>query len=649
MTITRAAIRRHLALTSEGGARAELLPLLAQALGTDTPEDAPDRLAAYLCDPLARAVASVRSDAEDAWLRGPLFRPIAARHFAPISDDVAALLCAPMFSSEGRISGALDRWRFSPRADLAIACAVSALDAPAAEAELARLASSPGRDEARLHLALVQAGRALGWTSQAWDRPIATELVDRLLALLDPSSPGPLLHEVGRALGPIAKVAAPLGARVRERAARVLRETIAKIRDPRAGASFLDEVRDLARPRAVPDQDKWASLPARRVVETCAMLLGYGAPQEPARFAPYQDAILADMPELVFGPFLDGLIAGASTAPLGALFEALNAGGPDDRAIALDLAGRTPIDGGAASLLRALEDADGGVRGLAVAAVAWLDGDAATDALARRLDDPEPEVAARAARALVDRGELARVTAVARRGDATTGRGAALALIAGDLGTRTVSTLVNSAIAALDSEHGAELLPDSVMMDVLGDALFGSEAGLATCANLVAAAPAALPVVALVAAHDPDEHGYGFSVPPDGGRELATELFTIVEQGGEAEAQALVILARLFCGDRGLVAPLARALDRTDGWADHIVSAIAELRVRDPAFSRALTPLLADRDHIGARVLAAAAAGRALPVDDPAWSHVDELLSLGSIAGAAAWSALRDRVRFAPP
>jgi hypothetical protein len=220
-----------------------------------------------------------------------------------------------------------------------------------------------------------------------------------------------------------------------------------------------------------------------------------------------------------------------------------------------------------------------------------------------------------------------------------------LAVIAGDLTTRPISTLVTSALDALEAPDGASVLVESVVMDVLGHALFGSATGLATCANLLSGAAVSLPIVALAAAHDSEALVDGISVPPDGGRELALELFKLAAQGGEAEAQAMVVLARMFCGDHDIVAPLATALEHTEGWADHVIAAIATLRVRDAAFSRVLTPFLADKEHIGARVLACAAAGRALPVDDPAWAHVEELLALGSLAASAAWSALNDRVR----
>jgi hypothetical protein len=55
--------------------------------------------------------------------------------------------------------------------------------------------------------------------------------------------------------------------------------------------------------------------------------------------------------------------------------------------------------------------------------------------------------------------------------------------------------------------------------------------------------------------------------------------------------------------------------------------------------------MVAGDQPIGARVLAAAACGRALPIDHPAWTDVRALLELGTIARAAAWTALRDRAR----
>jgi hypothetical protein len=646
-SLSRASLRRRLALAPDGH-RSALRSLLYEA-ASGAPADGPDKLAAYLCDPLARAIAAPpANEALTAWLAGPLFAPVAACHVAPIADDAVAILCAEMFTQGGRISGALDRWRFSPRADEAIAAAIAALPPDAGASELERLARTAGPDEERLHLALVQAGRALAWSPPLWHRPIATELVDRLLALLEPASPRPLLEAVTRALGPIAYLAEPLSAHVREAAARRLRDQIARIQDPHPSASFADLVQDLSRERRVPDQEYWESLPRRQVAQACAHLLGIGAPPDPARFAEYQGTMLAELPEVVFGPFVDGLIAAAATGPLTELVEMLASGDPDARAIALDIAGQFPIDARASSIIAQLEAGDPSTRVAAVAAVAWLDGDAVTEALAARLVDPEPEVAGRAALALVERGAIERVRAAVTNGDLANTRVATLAVIGGDLSTRAISTVVNSAIAALDTEAGPDVLPDSVVTEVLASALFGTSPGLATCANLVAAAPAALPIVTLAAAPGDTELAPAVSVPPDGGRELASALLELVGGGDDAEAQALVVLARLFCGDQSLVDRLAHALEHTEGWADHLVAAIAMLRVRDPAFSRVLAPLLADREHIGARVLACAAAGRAVPVDDPAWAYVDELLKLGTIASAAAWSARRDRVRFAP-
>jgi hypothetical protein len=92
---------------------------------------------------------------------------------------------------------------------------------------------------------------------------------------------------------------------------------------------------------------------------------------------------------------------------------------------------------------------------------------------------------------------------------------------------------------------------------------------------------------------------------------------------------------------------IADALVADDGFAGNLVGALGELRAPTAGTAKALAPLLDPGAAIGARVACAAVAGRALPADHPAWSAVRELLQLGTIARAAAWSALRDRARRA--
>jgi hypothetical protein len=643
---TRAALRRATLLTPFAQA-VRLAPRLAAAVG-EPPTGALERIVAYLCDPRGRAISVPHDDVDlAAWLGGPMFVSVGPRHVAPWSDEAAAIVAAGALTPGGALSSALVRWRFSPRADHAVAAAVAALPAELAGRGLEQLLRTPGPDEERLHLALLQAGYALAWSPAQWDTPLAEEIVARVLALLVPSSPQPLLDDVVRALRPLAGAATgAAGGMVREAAWEGLRSAVARIQGPRVASSFLDEVRDLARVRSLPDEDYWRSLPWRGLAQACARLLGAGAPLDPARFAAHQGAALADLPELVFEPFVEGLVSVAAAGPLEALFEALSAGDAESRWLGLELAARFPLDGSGAALTRSADAPDPRERAAAVAGLALLDGDAATEALARRLADPEPSVVAGAARALLERGAAQRVREAGTSVDHAAPAGAVLALVAGELSTRAIATVVNTLLAELDAglEHDAD--GGSALVEVLAEALFGSAEGLASCADLVAAAPQAVPVIGLAATHGFGGVDPAVAVSSEEGAALASALLEVGGRGGEHAAVALVVLARLSCGERALVDEIAGALAREDGFAGHALTAASLLRVRDAALSSALTPLLGDAAPIGARVLACAAAGRTLPVEDPAWSKVEAMLGLGTVAASAAWASLRDRVRF---
>jgi hypothetical protein len=105
------------------------------------------------------------------------------------------------------------------------------------------------------------------------------------------------------------------------------------------------------------------------------------------------------------------------------------------------------------------------------------------------------------------------------------------------------------------------------------------------------------------------------------------------------------LLAHVSAGDTTLADVIADALAATDGYAANLIAALGEVRVSTPRTGEVLATLLAADQPIGARVMAAAVCGRALPADHAAWAHVRELLGLGTIARAAAWAALRDRAR----
>ena len=197
--LTRASVQRLVALTPTG-ARSELRSTLVQPelAGALPLEDLERQVAEYLLDPVGRPLVGT-------WLAGSqIVRMTGPSCGVPIGDDVAAIIAAPRFVANDRLTEALQRARFAPRADDAIAAAVARLSADGAVAAINALAGNPGPDEEQLHLALLQAGRALSWRPELADR--VGEHVDALLGLLDRGSPQPLLHAVALGLGPIAAV-----------------------------------------------------------------------------------------------------------------------------------------------------------------------------------------------------------------------------------------------------------------------------------------------------------------------------------------------------------------------------------------------------------------------------------------------------------
>ena len=78
-----------------------------------------------------------------------------------------------------------------------------------------------------------------------------------------------------------------------------------------------------------------------------------------------------------------------------------------------------------------------------------------------------------------------------------------------------------------------------------------------------------------------------------------------------------------------------------------LFNALGELRARSAGTAAMLRPHLDSNASLQRRVMAAAIAGRCLLPDDLAWPAVRELLTLGTMARAVTWLALRDRARFA--
>ncbi len=255
---------------------------------------------------------------------------------------------------------------------------------------------------------------------------------------------------------------------------------------------------------------------------------------------------------------------------------------------------------------------------------------------------------------------LLTVLAVGDAGVALTGGGGgargALAWVMlaglGELSVAVVGELVTGALADLDGIDvaTAEFDTDDVapVTRLLADALLTTVAGLDTAINLMAGVHDAVGLLALAslpgAARD-----VGILAPPQVRTRLAQATIAIAEDEGDGElgSLALFLLARMSAGDETIAAEVAGSLTATDGHAGTLITALDELRVASTATGEALAPFLEPGSPIGARV--AAVAGRVLPDGPPAWAHVRELLALGTIARAAAWTALRDRVRRQPP
>jgi hypothetical protein len=121
----------------------------------------------------------------------------------------------------------------------------------------------------------------------------------------------------------------------------------------------------------------------------------------------------------------------------------------------------------------------------------------------------------------------------------------------------------------------------------------------------------------------------------------------IIDGGGDAGMLALETLARCSPGDAGMVDRIAGMAEHEEGYAQHVLAALAYVRRRSARAAELLAPWLDDREYLPATVLAAGVAGVALPVDHRLWDQVRELLALGTHAAAAAHAAqvARRRIR----
>ncbi|HEX4454433.1 MAG TPA: hypothetical protein VH143_26410 [Kofleriaceae bacterium] len=628
---SRADIRRALALNPDKRAIAAQLAELAVA-GPLSPGEVGEALVGYLFDPHGNALLAT-TDARATWLAGPLFRAVGPGNFAPIDDVVAAVIAGPLLAAAN--SEALLARRFAPRADDAIAFAIAALPEPRQADVLALLASDGGPEPQLLAQSTLQCGAVLAAAPHLLDAPIASKLVAELIALLAPSRPKPLLDQAARICAAIAARDHVLAERIRSAAFAAID---ASHRPP--PRTFAAEIAAIGRARRLPDEDRLLALPQTEVAQAAAYILGACAPLERVPFAAHRALVLerpdgADLADA----FTDGLVAAAHVPALAELAASLLDADADAPLTGLGLANALPLDPIAERLIAELENERPSHRALACGAVMLLDHPAVEPALAARLGDPSSEIAAAAARALVERGRGDLIADHASR-EAHPLRGAIARAATGELSVAVIGELVTGASRELGDEPG-DVTP---IVRLLGDCLFGSIDGLDTCASLIGGVPDAIGLVALAASADlGDNADIGVIAPPDARARLAS----IVMDQHDAELVALgtFVLARVSAGDAGVADLAADGLAATAGHADSYLAALAAVRTATPKTAAALAAMIGGDQPIGARVLAAAACGRALPVDHPAWADVRALLELGTIARAAAWTALRDRAR----
>jgi hypothetical protein len=642
--LTRASVRRLVALTPTGS-RSELRSTLVQPeLAGPLPlEDLERQFAAYLLDPWGRPIlASTEQDLT--WLaRSQIMRTTGPTCGLPIGDDVAAIIAAPRFVANDRLIESLQRARFAPRADEAIAAAVARLSADGAVAAINALAGTPGPDEAELHLALLQAGGALSWRPELADR--VGEHVDALLALLERGSPQPLLHAVAVSLGPIAATST----RVRDAVLERLRAARQRIEGRRTANSFLGELQALDRERKIPDEDYFMTLPDRQVAAAAAEILGRSAERlgRDAFIALRVDVLDGDLGDALLPSFIDGLIAAAAVEPLGELVaQLLDSADEETCSLGLHVAAQVPLDDCAERCLGCLGDRRASIRARAVLPTALLEAERAVPALLARLDDPESEVCARAARALVDFGQSDHLAERQMPGELAVGK------------TRERTAAVRAALSPVTIDVAAVMLAqvaakadlvddirESPLLEALAFALRRSADGLQIAAAFVREIPEALPIVAL-ALGDLDDDTTPVMIPDAARAELAAVLDPIIEDGGEPGMIALETLARFSLGDHQMIDRIVDAAAREDGYAQHILAALAHVRLRSESAATLLARWLDDRQYLPATLLAVGVAGVVVPVEHRLWQQVRELFALGTHAATAAYTALANRHRI---
>ena len=648
--ISLARVRRLVALTPDARRlRVRDTLALPEIAGPLAPDEVAQRFADYLLDPCGGPLVA-RSPDERRWLeRSRLLTPVAPGSAVAIADELAAVIAGPRLVSDGRLAERLLQHRFASRADDAVAAAVALLPGDAAAATVFRIALQQGPDEDRLHLAALQAGRALAWRPELLDLAGVGELVDGLLALLDRRHPKPLLDALAPILGAIGATPTELGARTRAAVLARFAEARARITGRRAGASFLDEFRALDRARTLPDEDHYLTLPDRQILEVAARILGR-AMEHAGRdgFVALQHEILdGELGGSLLPSFVDGLIGAAAIEPLAELVAHLLA--DDDvepRLLGLRIAAELPLDACADACLACLDDDRRLVRAYAARAAAMLEPDVAEPALAARLDDPEPDVCACVARALVELGARGAVEARRMPGELAIGRtrdrAAAARAALPDASLEVISALVP--LVAAEAERDDPIDPPPLRAALTG-VLRGSEAGVRAAARIIAEVPDVLPVLALALAGD--DHLPAVALPPELRDELAAALEPILgaADAGDAGAIALETLSRFSMGDARMLEAILEASRRDDGYAGQVLGALVHVRRRDARVAPLLAPFLDSHEHLAATLTAAAVAGLVLPEDHALWARVRELDGLGTIAAGVAHAALTHRAR----
>ncbi len=649
MTFTsRAAVRRALTQLPDAARTSLASPFATQAgAGPLSPDEVIELLSTYLLDPRTGAILAT-TDERAEWLAGPLFTWVGPGNAAPVDDQVAALIVAPVLGRGGVLSPLVTKHRFAPRADDLVALSVAALDLPAQAAALEQLFGEPGPEPETLALSIVQCGRVLAWAPHLLEWPIAEHVVTALIALLDPSRPAPLLDAVAAALGPIASRPGPLAQRVRTAAKAGLDAAITA-----KPASFSAQVAAIGKQRVVPD--KYLELPRREVASACAYILGFASPLDREGFIAHR-AIVIDRPDAsaLSGPFVDGLVAAGHVPAISELVASMLTSEDGDVGLALALASRLPLDPIAPLLVEQLDSPSDLRRAVAIGAIEMLETTEDADveaALAQRLSDPSPEVCAAAVRTLLVRGRRDIVAKHSAR-EANPLRRAVVLAGLGELTVPVVGEIVRDGIAGLPSQRADEDEddPPSQLTQLLAESLLCTVTGIDVAADLIGGVPDAAGLLAL-ASLPFAERDIGVLAPPLARAHLAQVTTTIggaMDGDDELAALALYLMARISAGDEVIANLVASALTASDGYAGNLIAALGEVRVANEQTAAALAPFVDPEQAIGGRVIAAAVCGRALPPDHAAWAHVRELLELGTIARASAWSALRDRARRNP-